>query len=98
METPQILGIAGAFGSGKSTAADFLQKKGYQHITLSQFLEEELEKNGETEITRKKLQDLGNAWRKEFGNAVLVEKALQYAKEHGWEYIVIEGFRNPDEI
>ena len=93
-----IIGIAGAFGSGKSLLGEILQELGFEKITLSQFLEEELTKKSKRKITRKKLQDLGNEWRKKYGNAVLVEKALDLAKENNWEKVVIEGFRNAEEV
>lgn len=93
-----IIGIAGAFGSGKSLSADILQEFGFEKISLSQFLEEELMEKGKEKITRKKLQDLGNEWRKKYGNAVLVEKALFLAKKNNWKKVVIEGFRNAEEI
>lgn len=93
-----IIGIAGAFGSGKSLSADVLHDLGFEKITLSQFLEKDLTKKSRGKITRKKLQDLGNEWRKKYGNAVLVEKALTLAKKNNWGKIVIEGFRNAEEI
>jgi len=93
----KIIGISGAFGSGKSTVAEALQNFGFQKISLSSFLEEELQKRDEP-VTRKKLQDLGNAWREQLGNDILVQKALDYAKKNNWDEIVIEGFRNSAEI
>lgn len=93
----KIIGISGAFGSGKSTAAEILQDVGYHKISLSSFLEEELLRLGET-VTRKNLQDLGNTWREQFGRTVLIEKALALAEKNGWEKVVIEGFRNSEEI
>jgi len=98
MMQKKIIGIAGAFGSGKSTAAAILQDLGYTHISLGQFLEEELQERGEKEITRKQLQDLGNQWREEQGNAILVKKALEYAAKNNLDKVVIEGYRNSDEV
>lgn len=40
-EKPLIIGIAGAFGSGKSTVADLLENLGFMKISLAQFPEEE---------------------------------------------------------
>jgi dephospho-CoA kinase len=98
MSQQHIIGISGAFGSGKSTAADILQKLGYHKISLSQFLEEELVSQGEKDISRKSLQDLGNAWREEFGSSVLVDKALSLAAKNNWDKVVIDGFRNSEEV
>ncbi len=93
----KIIGISGAFGSGKSTAAETLQDLGYHKISLSSFLEEELLLLGDS-VTRRNLQDLGNLWREQFGKTVLIEKALAVAEKNGWNKIVIEGFRNSEEI
>jgi dephospho-CoA kinase len=97
MSQKKIIGISGAFGSGKSTAAEILQDLGYHKISLSFFLEEELSRQGES-VTRKKLQDLGNSWREEFGRTILIEKALAQAEKNGWSKVVIEGFRNMEEV
>lgn len=95
---PTIIGITGTFGSGKSTAADFLSTLGYTKISLSKFLEDALVYSGDKNITRKKLQDLGNAWREQHGNGVLAIKAAEHIKEKKMEKVVIEGFRNLGEI
>lgn len=95
---PLIIGIAGAFGSGKSTASDFLESLGFTKISLVSFLEEELKNQGEKNITRKLLQDLGNDWREKFGAGVLALKALALIKERGIRKAVVEGFRNTLEI
>lgn len=95
---PLIIGITGAFGSGKSTAADFLKDLGFTKISLAQFLEEELEKRGEKEITRKLLQDLGNLWRETYGPEILAKKALALINKNKIKKAVIEGFRNRAEI
>lgn len=94
----QIIGITGAFGSGKSTAADYLVEKGYTKISLSKFLEDALVYSGEKTVTRKKLQDLGNAWRETHGPGILAKKAMEQIAEKGVERAVVEGFRNIAEI
>ena len=95
---PLIIGITGAFGSGKSTAADFLKSFGFRKISLVQFLEEELKVRGEKRITRKLLQDLGNQWREKYGAGILAQKALGLIKEKAIKKAVVEGFRNSLEI
>ncbi|MBP6913507.1 MAG: hypothetical protein KBC00_02775 [Candidatus Levybacteria bacterium] len=98
MTKPQILGITGAFGSGKSTASDFIASFGYKKVSLSKFLEDELLSNGETAITREKLQDLGNSWRNEYGSGVLGKKTAEYILKNNLEKVVVEGIRNIEEI
>ncbi len=90
-----IIGIAGPFGSGKSTAAKFFEQKGYRVITLSSFLEDEAIKR-KLPLIRKVLQDIGNEWREKYGSGVLMEKALKNVQTE--EKIVIEGLRNLGEI
>lgn len=95
---PLIIGITGAFGSGKSTAADFLKTLGFTKISLVQFLEEELKKQGKKEITRKLLQDLGNKWREKYDAGILARRALELINEKKIKKAVVEGFRNRLEI
>lgn len=98
MNNIKIIGISGSFGSGKSTAADFLSSKGYTKIVLSKFLEDALIYSGEKNITRKKLQDLGNSWRELHGEGILAKKAIELINDKKIEKVVIEGFRNIGEI
>lgn len=98
LDKPLIIGITGAFGSGKSTTADFLETIGFVKISLVQFLEEELTRKGEKKITRKLLQNLGNQLRKKYGAEILAKKALALINEKTIQKAVVEGFRNSLEI
>lgn len=95
MKKRYIIGITGAFGSGKSTAAAYLTKKGFKKIYLSSFLESEAKKRN-LPLTRKVLQDLGNEMREKFGSGILMQKALEETKTE--EKVVIDGLRNYEEI
>ncbi len=90
-----IIGITGAFGSGKSTAASLLEKKGYKKIELSSYLEKEAIAR-KLPVTRKTLQDLGNEMREKSGSGVLLRFALQDQKDI--DRIVIDGLRNLGEV
>lgn len=92
-----VIGVAGPFGSGKTTAATFFEKHGFQRITLSSFLEEQL-KSDDKKITRKNLQDLGNQWRSQYGVGVLAKKALELIFKNNTEKVVIDGIRNLGEV
>ncbi len=92
---PNIIGITGPFGSGKTTASAFFETKGYKVIVLSSFLEEEAKKRKLT-VTRKVLQDLGNEWRKLYGHGILMEKALKGVGKD--QKAVIDGIRNLGEL
>lgn len=91
----RIIGITGAFGSGKTTAASYFSKKGYAVIALSEPLEKEALKR-KLPITRKVLQDIGNQWREKYGSGILATKALSSAKNSN--KIVIDGLRNLEEV
>lgn len=91
----RIIGIAGAFGSGKTTAANYFLKKGYAVIALSEPLEKEAIKR-KLPITRKVLQDIGNEWREKYGSGILATKALEAVKSKN--KIVIDGLRNLGEV
>ena len=95
---PQIIGITGAFGSGKSTSAEILENLGFAKISLVAFLEEELRNRGERSVTRKLLQNLGNEWRGKFGPEILAKKAIELIERQKIEKVVVEGFRNKFEI
>jgi dephospho-CoA kinase len=93
-----LIGITGAFGSGKSTAADFFSANGFKIITLSDFLEEELINKGRTRITRELLQDKGNELREKYGAGFLAKKALEFIKKERIQKAAIDGIRNIGEI
>ncbi len=97
MKMPRVIGITGAFGSGKTTAANYLAEKGYRRITLSSFLAQQLE-DEEKELTRKNLQDLGDKFRQDYGPGILAKKALEYASKNNLDKIVIDGIRNVGEV
>lgn len=94
----KIIGITGAFGSGKSTASEFFEKKGFKKFILSHFLEEEAKKRGFKKITRKILQDIGNELREKFGSDILAVYVLDIIEKEKLDKVVIDGLRNASEI
>lgn len=95
---PLLLGITGAFGSGKTTASSLFVERGFTKISLSSFLEAELQKERDQAITRKALQDKGNELRHTYGAGILAEKALEQIDHDQREHVVIDGIRNLGEI
>ncbi len=69
------IGATGTFCAGKDTFAEYLMKKGYLHLSLSDILREEARRNG-IEITRENLYVLGNQLRKGEGSGVLAKRAV----------------------
>lgn len=92
-----VLGLAGRFGSGKSLVAQYLEKKGFFRITLSDLLREKAKARGE-EPTRVILQNLGDEMREKFGTGVLAQLAWDKAVQLKSERVVIDGLRNPGEV
>jgi dephospho-CoA kinase len=91
----KIIGITGAFGSGKTTAAEFFRNKGYTVVVLSSLLEKEAEKRN-LPLTREILQDIGNEMREKYGKGILLKKALESLPDT--KKIVIDGLRNLGEV
>jgi dephospho-CoA kinase len=96
-DKPLVIGLTGPFGSGKTTAANFFAKYGYEKIVLSSFLAEELQGRGK-ETTRKNLQDVGNELRKVNGSGYLVERALEFIQKNKIKKATVDGIRNLGEI
>ncbi len=81
-----ILGVTGYLCAGKDTLADFLIKKGFRHISLSDILRKELKQRGK-EVNRNNLVQLGNDLRSFLGPGILAEKALSMIEE-GHDYVI----------
>ena len=90
-----MIGIVGKYCSGKDTAAAYIESKGFQHVSLSGILAEELQKNG-LEVNRQNQIMLGNKLREEYGPSVLAVKALQ--KIGTTKNVIISSIRNPSEV
>lgn len=93
-----IIGLVGLPGSGKTTAAKYLESKGFIRVTLSDLIKEELTKTGITDYTREVLQDYGNKMREQFGPQVLAQLALKKIQTDGIQRGVIDGIRNVHEV
>jgi len=89
-----IIGLTGSFCGGKDTVAEYLEKKGFKHISLSDMIREECKKR-KRKITRKNLQQIGNELREKYGNSVLADRALKKIKDKDF---VVTSIRHPSEI
>jgi dephospho-CoA kinase len=89
----KAIGLTGTNASGKGEAAHFFEKHGYDYISLSDFIREELKKNS-LKITRDNLILTGNQMRKRHGPDTLARRAVNKLKGK----TVIDSIRNVNEI
>lgn len=89
----KTIGLTGTNASGKGEAAHFFIQHGYDFISLSDFVREELKKNS-MEITRNNLIAMGNKMREKSGPDILARTAVK--KMSG--KTVIDSIRNLKEI
>ncbi|MEK6904618.1 MAG: deaminase [Nanoarchaeota archaeon] len=90
-----ILGLTGTYCAGKDTVGQYLTDKSFYHYSLSDFLREELKKQGK-EIIRDNLIALGNELRAKHGPGVLGEMAIKMTQSD--KNYVISSIRNPEEV
>ncbi|MGH9392828.1 MAG: deaminase, partial [Terriglobales bacterium] len=89
------IGLTGSNGSGKTTLADHLKAAGFQYLSLSDELRAELERAGKP-ASRENLIACGNALRRQFGRAVLAERAR--ARISPERNALVDSIRHPDEV
>ena len=90
-----LIGLTGRISSGKGEIVEFLKKKGFQYLTLSQVIRDEAEKIS-LPITRESLQDFGNLLRKYDGNSALIKRLI--GKADFPNNTIIDGIRNTGEV
>ena len=91
-----IIGVAGTFGAGKDTIADYLvQKKGFQHVSLSDIISEEAEKRNVDLTDRDAKRLFSDSLAVEWGRDVLAKIAL---KKKNQENIVLSSIRKAEEV
>ncbi|VVC04404.1 Dephospho-CoA kinase [Candidatus Bilamarchaeum dharawalense] len=90
-----IIGLTGENCAGKSTICEYLRKKGFYYLSLSDVIREELSDEG-IEITRDTLIKKGNRMREQFGPGILATKVL--LKVEGDKNYIIDSIRNAAEV
>lgn len=90
-----IIGLTGENCAGKTIAIDYLVRKSFYPISLSDIIREALKEDGKP-VTRENLIAKGNELREKFGPSVLAVRAKEkIAKNRNY---VIDSIRNPAEV
>jgi dephospho-CoA kinase len=90
-----LIGLTGENCSGKGTTAEYLMKKGFHYLSLSDVIREELKAQGK-EPTRDVMIEHGNELRKKFGPGVLALKTIENLD--GDKNYIIDSIRLPAEV
>lgn len=94
----QIIGISGSNGSGKDTIANWLGKEhGFYVASATDMLAEELIGRG-LPLERENKRQISSEWRKQYGLAAIVDKAVVAAKTAGYEKLVVGSLRHSAEV
>ena len=95
----KIIGISGTNGSGKDAAGLTLaDRHSYLFVSVTDLLRAELNRRG-VPVDREHLRELSAEWRREYGLAVLVDRALEEYNKLKGEYVglAIASLRTPAE-
>ncbi|MFH0974119.1 MAG: AAA family ATPase [Candidatus Micrarchaeota archaeon] len=93
-----VLGFAGLFASGKSTAARYAAKTlRCRAFSLGDEVRFALKKKNRV-VTREALQELSTEEKKKFGDGIWAKRLVARIKKAKAKTAVVEGFRNLDEV
>lgn len=94
-----IIGLSGTNGSGKDTVGQIIANEfNYKFISVTNLLREEAVKRG-LDISRENTRLISGEWRKEFGEAVLIDEAQKNYESlsDNFEGLIISSLRNSKE-
>src|ERR1043165_1572957 len=89
-----VIGLSGPISSGKTTAGEYLEKRGYAYGRYSQVLQGLLEEK-RLEVTRQSLQQIGEEVYKGVGQRWLGAELIKRMPES--DHLVIDGLRHPED-
>jgi dephospho-CoA kinase len=89
-----IIGVCGTFASGKDTVAEYIQSKGYEHVSTGDLIRQYIRDNNLGETDRDNLRKVANELREEKGAGYLVKEALKKHPDH----VVVSGIRATGEV
>jgi len=90
-----IIGLTGENCAGKGVTAEYLKKKSFYYLSLSDVIREELAAES-ADITRESMIRKGNEMRKKSGPGVLAQKVVAKL-DHDKNYVV-DSIRTPGEV
>jgi len=89
----KLIGLTGTNGSGKGEAAIFFKKNGYDYLSLSDIIRDELRKENH-DVSRDNMIKMGNHLRETHGPDILARLAMKKVRGNS----VIDSIRNPKEV
>lgn len=96
MEKVLVVGITGTNGAGKGTIVEILKKNGFAHLSVGDYLLEEVKKIGWEECRESQIK-MGNELRAKYGPGYIAEQLYEKAKIRGGK-VIIESIRTIGEI
>ena len=93
----KIIGLSGTNGSGKDTIAELLRDKyGWLFADATAMFVEELTKRG-LPTDRLHKSELSAEWRREFGMAAIVDRAVTMFEAGSYNGLIVSSLRHPGE-
>ncbi|MDB5161134.1 MAG: hypothetical protein JWO96_514 [Candidatus Saccharibacteria bacterium] len=95
----KIIGVSGTNGAGKDTVGEMLaERHGWLFVSVSDILRQELTRQG-LPTDRHHTHQLSARWRRESGNGVLIDKAVDFynSQKGNFKGLAIASLRNPGE-
>lgn len=94
----KIIGVSGTNGSGKDTVAQMLEDEyGFYSVSATKMLGDELTRRG-LPHEREHKRAVSAEWRRKSGLGVIVDRAVEEARQAGYNKLVVGSLRNSGEV